>query len=248
MMPNIKPDVLSSFKMQNSLNPKIWKGETLKPEIRKKLLVIAKKFFDDMELPESVKLRDIVLTGSIANFNWSKFSDIDLHLRVKFSEVGKDEKFVADYFQSKKNVWNEQHDIEMFGFPVEVYVENVGETHVASGLYSIANDKWIVEPHKKKMVVDPDDIKTKAMGFVRTMPMLNKLMEGKKYDKVIAAAEKIMEKIRNMRKSGLTSGGEFSVENLAFKVLRRTSFLEKVTNLKKDAYDKKMTMESKNGF
>ena len=138
--------------MQNSLNPKLWDDHTLKPEIKKKLLVIANNFFKDLEL--DVKLHNVTLTGSISNYNWSKFSDVDLHLRIKFSEVDENEDLVKNYVLSKNNVWNEKHDITIFGFPVEVYVENVGESHVASGLYSILNDKWIVEPKKKELQID----------------------------------------------------------------------------------------------
>ena len=44
---DIKPDVINSFVLRDSLNAKLWDGDKLKPEIRKKLLIIAKNFFKD---------------------------------------------------------------------------------------------------------------------------------------------------------------------------------------------------------
>jgi hypothetical protein len=244
---DIKPDVIKSFIIRNSLNTKVWDGDKLKPEIRKKLLLIAKNFFKDLELEPNVKLQDITLTGSISNYNWSKFSDIDLHLRIDFSTVDDDEDFVQNYVLAKKTIWNNKHDIKMYGFPVEVYVENIGEAHVASGLYSILNDKWLVVPKKKELQIDLDDIRSKAEGYLGSMSVLQDLMKKKKYDEVIEMVEKIQDKLKRMRSSGLARGGEFSVENLAFKALRRSPFIAQITNLKTGAYDKMMTMNgSKN--
>ena len=171
---DIKPDIIKSFIIRDSLNTKVWDGDKLKPEIRKKLLLIAKNFFKDLELEPNVKLQDITLTGSISNYNWSKFSDVDLHLRIDFSEVDDDSDFVKNYVLAKKTIWNNKHEITIFGSPVEVYVENLGDIHVASGLYSILKDKWIVVPKKKELQIDLDDIRSKAEGYLGSIPVLQK--------------------------------------------------------------------------
>jgi len=239
---DIKPDVIKSFAIQDSLNTKIWDGEKLKPQIRKKLLMIGKNFFDDLELEPQVKLQDITLTGSISNYNWSKFSDVDLHLRIDFSQVDEDENFVKNYVLAKKTIWNNKHDINMYGFPVEVYVENIGDTHIASGLYSILKDKWLVVPKKKELQIDLEDIATKAEGYLGSVSTLEKLMKEEKYSEVIRTVEKIQERLKRMRSSGLERGGEFSVENLAFKALRRSPFIGTIVDMKTAAYDAMMTM------
>ena len=242
---DIKPDVIKSFIIRNSLNTKVWDGDKLKPEIRKKLLLIAKNFFKDLELEPNVKLNDITLTGSISNYNWSKFSDIDLHLIIDFKQVDDDSDFVRNYMLAKKTIWNNKHDITIYGFPVEVYVENVGDPHVASGLYSILKDEWIVVPKKKELQIDLQDIRSKAEGYLGSMPVLQKMMKDGKYDEIIQMVEKIQDKLKRMRSSGLERGGEFSVENLAFKALRRSPFIGDIIQMKNDAYDKKMSMKEK---
>jgi len=237
---NIPPDVINSFSMQETLNPKLWDNHKLKPEIRKKLLNIANNFFKELKV--DVKIRDIVLTGSVANYNWSKYSDVDLHIRIKFSDVDENEDLVENYVLSKKTVWNEEHNIEISGFPVEIYVENVGETHIASGLYSVLNDKWIVEPKQKKLQIDIDDIRSKLEGYLSYTPILEKYMKNKEYNRVISTVDIIRKKIKRMRQSGLETGGEYSVENLAFKALRRSSFIGTILDMKTKAYDKEMSV------
>ncbi len=242
---DIKPDIIKSFVIRDTLNTKLWDGDKLKPEIKKKLLAIGKNFFEDLELEPNVKLQDITLTGSISNYNWSKFSDVDLHLRIDFSQVDDDENFVQNYVLAKKTIWNNKHDIKIYGFPVEVYVENVGESHVASGLYSILKDEWIVIPKKKELQIDLDDIRSKAEGYLGSIPVLQQKMKDGKYDEVVEMVEKIQEKLKRMRSSGLERGGEFSVENLAFKALRRSPFISDIIQMKNDAYDKKMSMKER---
>ena len=238
----VPQDVIDSFDIQNTLVPEVWNGEQLKPEIREKLLEIAQDFFESLDLPEGTQLKDIKLTGSLANYNWSKFSDFDLHLVLDFSDVDDDEEFVRNYFMAKKGIWNDVHDITIYNFPVEVYVENEGESHTASGLYSILNDKWIVVPKKQEVMIDKDDISTKAEDYISQTKEVQKLYDEKKYEEVINKVDKIKERLRNMRSSGLEKGGEYSVENLAFKVLRRADIIGQLNDLKSKSYDTMMSI------
>jgi len=239
----VPQDVINSFDIQDTLVPEVWDNEQLKPEVREKLLQIAQDFFDSLELPKGTKLKDIKLTGSLANYNWSKFSDFDLHLVLDFSEIDDDEEFVRNYFMAKKGIWNDAHDINIYNFPVEVYVENEGESHTASGLYSILKDEWIVVPKKKEVMIDKDDISTKAEDYISQFEDVQKLYNDGGYQKVIDKVDKIKERLSNMRSSGLEKGGEYSVENLAFKVLRRADIIGQLNDLKSKSYDTMMSIK-----
>jgi hypothetical protein len=239
----VPKDVIDSFDIQDTLVPEVWDNEKLKPEVREKLLEIAQDFFESLDLPEGIQLKDIKLTGSLANYNWSKFSDFDLHLVLDFSEIDDDEEFVRNYFMAKKGIWNDAHDISIYNFPVEVYVENEGESHTASGLYSILNDEWIVVPKKKEVMIDKDDITTKAEDYISQFEDVQKLYNDGEYEKVIDKVDKIKERLRNMRSSGLEKGGEYSVENLAFKVLRRSDIIGQLNDLKSNSYDTMMSIK-----
>jgi nicotinamide mononucleotide adenylyltransferase len=238
----IPNDVINSFDIQDTLIKDVWVDGELQPKIREKLLKIAQDFFDSLELPEGTILKDIKLTGSFANFNWSKFSDVDLHLVLDFSEISDNEEFAKDYFMAKKNLWNNTHDINIFGYPVEVYVEDKDEPHTASGLYSILNDGWITIPQQQKIIIDKDDIKSKAEGYLSILPQLKKMFKDGKYEEVINTIEKTKTRIRDMRSSGLEKGGLYSVENLAFKVLRRLGYVEDLNKLLTQSYDTTMSL------
>jgi hypothetical protein len=143
---------------------------------------------------------------------------------------------------AKKGIWNDAHDITIYDFPVEVYVENEGESHTASGLYSILNDDWIVVPKQKEVMIDKDDISSKAEGYISQFEDVQKLYSKGEYEKVIDKVDKIKERLSNMRSSGLEKGGEYSVENLAFKVLRRADIIGQLNDLKSKSYDTLMTI------
>ena len=46
-----------------------------------------------------------------------------------------------------------------------------------------------------------------------------------------------------MRQAGLDEGGEYSVENIVFKLLRRNDIMEKLGDLSSNAYDDEHTID-----
>ena len=68
------------------------------------------------------------------------------------------------------------------------------------------------------------------------------LFAEKKYKQAYDEADDLRGRIYKFRKSGLEKGGEYSVENLTFKVLRRNNYLNKLRSLKIMSYDKMMTI------
>ena len=96
---------------------------------------IAQDFYNSLET--DAELKDVTFTGSLANYNWSKYSDVDLHLIVDYKDVNDDQDLVKDYFNAKKSIWNRNHDIFIDGYEVEVYVQDNNEPHTSSGVYSV---------------------------------------------------------------------------------------------------------------
>ena len=232
----------SSFDTHDRLEPEIWKGEEICPEIRKKLIEIAMNFID--ELPVAVEVKDITLTGSLANYNWSNYSDVDLHIIVDFLDVDENLALVKSFFDNARMKWNNNHDITMKGYDVEIYVENEGESHKSSGVYSLLNDDWIKRPKKYRSTIDFPAAKQKAQDIEFQVNIVSNLITAKKYDTALKNIDRIKRKIKNMRRAGLESPRqEFSVENIAFKILRRNDTLGYLNDLKKKAYDDKMTVK-----
>lgn len=236
---------LSSFKIKDNLDPKIWDvidGEyVIKKNIRQRLLVLADDFFDSLDL-DFVDIQDVIFTGSLANFNWSNFSDIDLHIVLDFSEIDKNEEIIKGYFNSKKSVWNDEHDIKIKGYDVEVYVQDTKEKHYSTGVYSLLHNKWLIKPSKDQKIKNSKLIKEKASEYMNLIDSLESFYDKGYYSYLIRKIDRIKEKIKKMRQTGLESGGEFSNENLIFKVLRRMGYIEKLYDLQTKAYDRAFSL------
>jgi len=243
----IKGDIdLSGFKMKDELNPKVWDGEKMKPEVRKALLKIADDYFEGLGLGSDVDIEDISMTGSLANYNWSKYSDVDLHILTEYDDIPVDEELVLDFLKSKSGSWNESHDIKIYGFDVEIYVQDIDEEHTSTGVYSILNDEWILKPSPQDVKIDSITVKRKANIIMDKVEELYEDMhDDRDYESIVERAGKIQDKIKKMRQCGLDSVGEFSPENMAFKALRRNGTLERLSDIKTLSYDKSITLENR---
>ncbi len=230
------------FPMNNQLEPRLWDGDELKPQFKERLMEIAEDFVDNLPFP--VEIKDIRFTGSLANYNWSKYSDIDLHIVIEFTDIDDNKELVKEMFDSKRLRWNELHNIKIKGYDVELYVEDIDEEHSSSGIYSIMNDEWIQHPQKIERSIDLETAKKKASDIEQQIASVERLFNTGEFEKVMRHVDRIKNKIRSMRQAGLeTEDMEFSPENIAFKLLRRNDLLDTLTKLKYKAYDQSMTLD-----
>jgi DNA-binding Lrp family transcriptional regulator len=231
-------DAAKSFRVKDELNPKIWDDFKIDDEVREDLLKIAGDFYESTGLEAEVE--DIVLTGSLANYNWSeKYSDYDLHILIDFKNVNDVVDLVKKYVDSAKSIWNKEHDIKIKGYEVEVYIQDVSEPHKSTGVFSLLNDKWNIKPEKFNFEPDEDMIAEKGKSVMMAVDELEEEVDEDKYEAFHEKLQKVWEKVKNYRKSGLESeGGELSMGNLVFKFLRRNGYISKIIELKRKSYDK----------
>jgi DNA-binding Lrp family transcriptional regulator len=239
----IPKEVLDSFQLKPSLNPEFWDREVLKSDIRDQLMLIAEEFFDGLNSPENLVIKDVIFTGSLANYNWSKFSDVDMHVIVDFETIDAKEEFVKQLFDSYKNLWNKNHNITIKGYDVELYLQDIKETLSANAVYSIKRNKWVLKPEKEKFKINRNIIKKKALSFFDKLKDVKKAYAEGDYQKALDKSQELKDKIKKYRKSGLESGGEFSLENLVFKVLRRTPYMEVLNDINSKSYDQIMSIQ-----
>jgi DNA-binding Lrp family transcriptional regulator len=239
----IPKEVLDSFQLKPSLNPEFWDKEELRKDISDQLMLIAQEFFDGLKSPENLVIKDVIFTGSLANYNWSKYSDVDLHVIVDFETVDTDEEFIKQLFDSYKNLWNNNHNITIKGYDVELYLQDIRETLSANAVYSVKRNKWLLKPEKEKFKLNRNIIKKKALTFIDKLKDVKKVYAEEEYQKALDKSQELKDKIKKYRKSGLESGGEFSLENLVFKVLRRTPFMEVLNDINSKSYDQIMSLK-----
>jgi predicted nucleotidyltransferase len=234
---------VSTIKMNDTLNTLIWEAdETLKPDIRNILLKNAKRFIEFSDV-ENLKFSDIVFTGSLANFNYNENSDLDVHVILDFTQISENRDFVGDFFKLKKQLWADRLPIQVKGFDVEMYFQDAGEPHHSSGIYSLLKNDWIRKPIKKIINVDSADVQLKAADLMNNIEEL----EEEDGETFLKKHEQLKNKIKKYRQSGLDkNGGEFSIENLVFKILRNSGFLERMVEMKNEYLTDELSLNELN--
>jgi predicted nucleotidyltransferase len=239
-------DIIKSFDAQEELNPKIWSEKdgkySMDPKVRENLLEIANLFIDFLGV--DVLITDIIMIGSLVNYNWSKYSDIDLHIVINYGQFPDNTKdLYVEFFDLKKVVFNDRHDIKIFGYDVECFVQDEVETTFSSGIYSVYYDMWVNEPKKMGTKnIDLNLVKEKAEQWMRVIDGVVDNLKDETPDTIKSLIKKYKQKLKKFRNCGLEKGGELSVENLVFKLLRRNGYIGKLYDIPTEVVDKKLSM------
>ena len=228
--------IKEKYRIYNSiLNPAIWAtDDDIKPCVLNTLLKVANTFYKDTEL--SVPLENIYFLGSTAGYNWTPTSDIDLHLVIDFDKINDDQELVKNYVDSLKSKWNQSHDIKIGNHPVEVYIQDKKEVNKSQAVYSLMKNDWVKKPKHEDIKVDKDAIKKKYKQLVQS---INVAIQEQDINKI----KKLTKRIYDMRQSGLDKSGEYSTENLVFKLLRSTGYINKLRDTVTQLTDKELSKE-----
>jgi len=225
---------VSSLKPQDTLSPVLWDGKEIDPHHKMKLISVANDFVDSLGL--DIEIKDILLVGSMAGYNYSEHSDVDLHIVLDFGEISTDPELLRKYFFLAKSKWNRNYRVTVGGHDVEVYAEDIGDDPVPSPTYSLMRDEWILEPSKEDVSIDYEGVVKKVKEKVKQIDELQSLHDSGNYEEAYDLSLAMKTKLRNFRKSGLDESGEFSIENLAYKILRRSGEIERVADILKKSY------------
>jgi predicted nucleotidyltransferase len=214
------------------LNPKLFQDNQLRADVRKALITIAKHFEEFIGVQLSVK--DITISGSNAAYSYTPYSDLDLHIVV---DVPDTEEY-AELLDAKKNVYNARHDIKVKGIDVELYAQDADQTHHSLGIYSVLNNSWVDEPKREKVNIDKQDVEQKYSNYKNRIRVVLDQDD-------IAVAKDMWDDIKRMRKVGLETSGEFSSENLVFKMLRSQGWIEQLNAYIQALQDKELSIEQR---
>jgi hypothetical protein len=226
-----------SLEYHDELNPKLWDGFKLKSEIREKLLQFANTWADFAKIPQSM-IEDIIMLGGNANYNYTRKSDIDVHIIIDRYKLSGSREFIDEYLQDKKVLWTLTHNIKILGYSIEPYAQ---DSHAAyptnQGVYSLKNDEWIRVPPKGEYNFSTDPaLKKKVLFYVR---LVNDMIKSKMD---VSAFNDLKRKFYEMRGAAIAKGGEFSFENLVFKELRNRGIFDKMNKYEKTIKDQKLSL------
>lgn len=225
-----------TLKSHDELNPKLWRGERLIPEISIALNRIGSAWASFAKIPQ-VAITDIVITGGNANFNYTTKSDIDLHLIIDKSKI-KCEGMLDEFLQSKKELWAKTHDIRIKGQPVELYAQDQRDSFKqGQGVYSLVSNKWLQKPTKVRINRNDTTVLAKVQDITH---QIDSLITSKSDD--MESFKRIKNKLKGMRASGIQKGGETAPENLTFKELRNRGVLDKMNRYMRDLQDKSLSL------
>ena len=239
-------NIINSFNVKDELNPVIWENPNspsdarLHEDIRLRLIEISNKFIE--HLGYDIFIQD--MTGSLSNYNWSEYSDIDLHIMYDFNESGEEKELYQDLFKLKKTLFNSTHDITVKGYEVEVYVQDTNEQHISTGVYSVLYGEWIIEPSKEDIEINKKIIKDKVNQWEDIIDALIDDLENNNEDleSSLLKIDKVKDRLKKYRGCGLEKEGEYSYENLVFKFLRRNGYIQKLFDFQNGLIDKKLSL------
>jgi hypothetical protein len=223
----------------DELNPELFIGDKLKPEVRDQLLLIAEDFMVHLGI-NNIDIQDITLSGSNAAYSYTKPSDIDLHILVDMNKFN-DDPVYREFFDAKKTIYNDSHSITIGGIEVELYIQDNNVPVISLGEYSILRDSWIKLPRKRRAHISQVATKNK---YSKLYKLSEYAMRSSNPDKI----KNVIKTLKKYRQAGLDMGGEFSPENLAFKILRKKGIISRLYEKLQTLHDKKLSLPEASGY
>ncbi len=238
-MKSLLKELKTTLQYHDTLNPELFNDKKkLDPEVWQSLNKIGKEWASFANIPAAA-IKDVIVVGGNANYNYTKHSDIDLHLLVDKAKI-KCQGLIDDYLQSKKQLWALTHDITVKGQPVELYAQDYRDPfREGQGVYSLKSNRWLQEPERVKFNSKSPEVvnKVKDLSF-----QINSLIDSKSDD--IDAFKQIKRRLKIMRSTAIEKGGEYAPENLAFKELRNRGTLDRMNTYMRQLEDKKLSLEA----
>ena len=238
-MKSLLKELKTTLQYHDTLNPDLFNDKKkLDPEVWQTLNKISKEWASFANIP-AASIKDVIVVGGNANYNYTKHSDIDLHLVVDKKGI-KCQGLIDDYLQSKKQLWALTHDITVKGQPVELYAQDFRDPfREGQGVYSLKSNRWLQEPERVKFNSKSPEVvnKVKDLSF-----QINSLIDSKSDD--IDAFKQIKRRLKIMRSTAIEKGGEYAPENLAFKELRNRGTLDRMNTYMRQLEDKKLSLEA----
>lgn len=235
----------TTLKYHDQLNPALWHDGKLDPRVHSALMRIGHDWADFSRIPFTA-IKDIIIIGGNCNYNYTDFSDIDLHLVVDMDKIIKDPDILDDWLYDKKVLWSKFHpNIRIKGYPVELYAQDVKqEPKDAQGIYSLISNKWLAKPSRhdvKEMYANPNMVR-KIKYYVKQIDNMTSDFAYPTKQKA-KQIKKLKARLHQMRSSAIEKSGEFARENLVYKSLRNLGKIDQLNDYLTNFHDREYSVD-----
>lgn len=224
-----------NIQINDTLNPKLWnEDKELHDNVRKAIEEIAQAYVELLEENEiKISIKDIILIGSNASYNYTENSDLDLHIIADTTISSCPENLLPKLYDAYKSIFNKKYEIDIKGINVEVYVEADESKANSNGIYSL-NDGWIKEPE----LVNIPEVDTEEELTIWEDKYFN-LIEG---NPTSVDIENFIDELYNLRKTSIAKDGEYAVGNQIFKEFRALGYTDNLKKLKDEIKSKELSI------
>ena len=222
------------FEVHETLNPKLWSSDNkLLDDVKVKIVEIIEQFISTCDIP--INMVDAHLVGSNASYNYTQYSDLDVHIISNFDLIDAPKEVLQVVYNALKAKFNAEYDISIRGVDVEIYVEDIRSTAVSNGIYSLYEDKWIKFPKK---LTDIPEVEIEPEFSVWKEKFQNAI-NNENSDSIV----NVINDIYILRKNSLDAEGEYGKGNHIFKEIRNCGLLDAAKDAYKACRSKELTIE-----
>lgn len=203
----------------STLDPRLWLGVQLKPDVRANAMALAAHLLAGLRLGAKAWLESVELFGSNASFEYDQDSDFGMHV---FLGTTMDPQLLEAFLKMYNNYLELHlaHHVKFYGVVVEVVFHAVRrpshQPQPGIGQYSISDQAWIVLPVKQPDTFNRADMLRDARRFID------------QYNAAVAAGGRcgefaaLKKDMKAYRAQGFDQGlGSRSTQNLTYRLLRR---------------------------
>lgn len=208
------------------LDPRLWDGDKLRPDVRARALEIVTDLFADLKMPD-LAIKNVEIRGSTVSYEYDDHADLSVRVFLDTSNYKGDVKqlnaLLKTYTDYLEAVY--EGNLLLRGVPLEPQFYAVKspsqEPQAGIGHYSLTDDAWMEHPSMQESRFDRTQMMADAKRFITQYNNLvtDYFADKKAFDCGLLSA--FTKEMRSYRGAGIDKDGTRSTPNLTYRMLRR---------------------------
>ena len=222
----LKQRVVEISTFPTVLDPRLWQDDTLRPEVRQRVLDVTGQLFADLKLKD-VRIKSVEVRGSNVSYEYDNAADFGVRVFLDTSAYKGNIDDLAARVKTYNAFIEVKHEgqILLYGIPLEVnfYVIRTSRLDPVKGVghYSITGDRWMEPPAVQDSKFDRDQMLSDIEGFTGTYNALVRAYFAGKRGFDCGQWQDFSKTLGDYRNAGIDKSGTRSTENLVYRLMRR---------------------------